>query len=346
MKKILSLVLALCMMLSVCAVGVSANEAVAISQMQTKDIITITVDGNAVDCASYGQLPVIVEGRTLVPLRSVFEALGATVEWNNDTRSVTSVKGEVTITLAVDSKELVVNGTVKTLDVPAQIMNDRTMVPVRAVAEAFGAKVEWNNDIRCVVITTVVAEETPEAVVKSAMDAVLALDFEKGASFYKNPEVAMGEFAGATNVSDMVGMIAGGEDMTEEQVKLIEKFTKDILGLITYEITGSNVNGDTAEVYVTTYTPDFSAIDIESYMSEDMMLLVMANVLAEKGYSLEEVETITDEAVIEELSNALIAGIFDYFVEIVKAEAESAGYTATEDVEKLEKVDGKWLIVE
>ncbi len=182
MKKFLSIVLVMSMILSLCAVGASAQEDVPMTQMQTNDVITIMVDGAYVDCAKYGQLPVIVEDRTLVPLRSVFEALGATVEWNNDTRSVTSVKDNVTVILAVNSNEMTVNGTVKMLDVPAQIMNERTMVPVRAVAEAFGCKVEWDNNTRTVIILTEpsepVAPETPEEVVKKVLDSFTAGDFK------------------------------------------------------------------------------------------------------------------------------------------------------------------------
>ncbi len=346
MKKIVSIVLALCMLVSLCAMPALAEEAVAISQMQTKDIITIMVDGAYVDCAAYGQMPVIVEGRTLVPLRSVFEALGATVEWDNETRSVTSVKGDTTITLAVDSKEMTVNGTVKTLDVPACIMNDRTMVPVRAVAEAFGCEVSWDNETRTVVITTAMDETAPDVVVKQAMDAVFALDFEKAASYYKDPNAAMGDFAGATNVADIVNMVAGGENLTADQVVLVEKFTKDIMQLLTYEVTGSTVNGNTAEVSVKMTMPNMEAMDFEAYFSEEDIVFLYALLLAEMGYSLEDLASITDEAEIAEISNVLIEGTLNYVVAAIEAETEEVGYITVEEVEKLEKVDGKWLIVE
>lgn len=112
-------------------------------------IIKVLVNGQKVNFDVY---PQIENGRTMVPMRAIFEALGATVEWNNETRSVTSVKDDVTISLAIDSTELYVNGSVKTLDVPACIINNRTMVPVRAISEAFGCEVKWNNDERIVVI--------------------------------------------------------------------------------------------------------------------------------------------------------------------------------------------------
>ncbi|MBR5535949.1 MAG: copper amine oxidase N-terminal domain-containing protein [Clostridia bacterium] len=308
-----------------------------------QDVITITVDGAFVDCAAYGQVPVIVEGRTLVPLRSVFEALGATVEWNNEERSVTSVKGDVTITLAVDSKDLVVNGQVKTLDVPAQIMNERTMVPVRAVAEAFGSAVAWDNAARCVVITTV-AEKAPEVVVKEAMDAVFALDFEKGASYYKDPSKAMGEFAGATDVAGIVSAVAG-EEFTEEQTQMVEKYTKEIMQFITYEVTGSRIDGNTAEVYTKLIMPNMDAMDLEAYFTEEAILYLYTELLDGTGYTIETIAFITDEAEITAVTNYLMEGTLAYVVAAIEEETKVAGYIATEEVEKLEKIDGKWLIV-
>lgn len=350
MKKILSIVLAVCMMFSLCAVPAMAEESAPISQVQTKDIITITVNGNWVDCSTYGQLPVIVEGRTLVPLRAVFEALGATVAWDDATKTVTSVKGDITVALTVGTNQITVNDEAKTIDVPAQIMNDRTMVPVRAVAEAFGCDVQWDNNTRTVVITSTVVEapvteETPEAVVKKAYDAMLALDFETSMSCYKNPDAELGEFAGAGSVSDIVNMAAGGEELSETQVKLVEKFTKDIMGLISYEIKGSVINGNTAEVTVATTTPNFESIDLEAYLTEEAITVVYMQVFTDMGYTVDDLYSMTEEDTAK-MEEALTEAIFDYIVEVFYQAAEEAAPMITEDVEKLEKVDGKWLIVE
>ena len=112
--------------------------------------LKVVVNGNAL---STDQPPVIVEGRTLVPLRAIFEALGASVDWNNDEKKVTSTKGSDTITLVIGEKRLHKNGKEIVLDVPAQIVNSRTMVPARAVSEALGSKVDWNGDTKTVTIT-------------------------------------------------------------------------------------------------------------------------------------------------------------------------------------------------
>ena len=101
---------------------------------------------------NFDQAPVIHLGRTMVPLRAIFEALGADVEWNPETRTVTSKKGSNTIELTIDSDVLYKNGTPVYLDVPAMLVNNRTLVPVRAVSEALGADVDWDGATRSVII--------------------------------------------------------------------------------------------------------------------------------------------------------------------------------------------------
>ena len=96
--------------------------------------------------------PVIVEGRTLVPMRAIFEKLGADIGWNGETRTVTAVKYDVTVSIAIGSNCLYVNGKEVELDVPAQIFGDRTFLPLRAISEAFGAKVDWYGDTKTVTI--------------------------------------------------------------------------------------------------------------------------------------------------------------------------------------------------
>jgi hypothetical protein len=78
--------------------------------------------------------------------------MGAEVDWDEATRTVTAVRGDTTISLAIGSDQLYVNGVATTIDVPAQIINDRTMIPVRAIAESFGCEVNWNESARRVYI--------------------------------------------------------------------------------------------------------------------------------------------------------------------------------------------------
>ncbi len=108
---------------------------------------------NNIDFTPYGQEPVIVNDRTLVPLRAIFEAMGAEVDWNDETKTVIATREDTTISLTIGSDQLIVNGEAVTIDVPAQIINDRTMIPVRAIAESFGCNVNWNQKAKRVAIT-------------------------------------------------------------------------------------------------------------------------------------------------------------------------------------------------
>ena len=96
--------------------------------------------------------PIIVKDRTMLPARFVAENLGAKVEWNAAKRQATITGNGVTIVLTIDSTTATVNGKAVTLDSPAFIQNDRTYTPVRFIAEALGAQVEWNATTRQAVI--------------------------------------------------------------------------------------------------------------------------------------------------------------------------------------------------
>ena len=143
MKKLLSFILVFVMLLSVFAVSnVFADEGIKININGAEQV--------------YDQMPVIINGRTLVPMRGIFEALGADVEWIGATKTVVGSRDRKYIKLRLDSDTVYINGTEqeKKLDVPASIINGRTMVPVRFIAEALGETVEWDNDTKTVKITS------------------------------------------------------------------------------------------------------------------------------------------------------------------------------------------------
>lgn len=120
--------------------------------LSAQEEILVGYDRNNIEFDEYGQKPVIVNDRTMVPLRAIFETMGAEVEWDDATKTVTATRDDVTISLAIGSDQLYVNGEAKTIDTPAMIINDRTMVPVRAIAESFGCEVNWNETARRVYI--------------------------------------------------------------------------------------------------------------------------------------------------------------------------------------------------
>lgn len=113
--------------------------------------IKVVIDGETLET---DQSPIIVNDRTLVPMRAIFEKLGASVDWNESAQAVTAVKGEREISLAIGGDVMRIDGEAKTLDVPAMLYNERTLVPVRAVSEALNCNVNWVGEENTVVITT------------------------------------------------------------------------------------------------------------------------------------------------------------------------------------------------
>ncbi|HEX8832955.1 MAG TPA: stalk domain-containing protein, partial [Abditibacteriaceae bacterium] len=99
-----------------------------------------------------GVSPTQIGGRVLVPLRGVFEALGARVDYDPSTMTVFAVRGETQMQLRIGSTQASVNGQTRVLDIPAQTRLGRTLVPLRFVSEALGAEVRWNEGLRTVTI--------------------------------------------------------------------------------------------------------------------------------------------------------------------------------------------------
>ncbi len=89
--------------------------------------------------------PILQNDRTLVPMRKVFEKLGAVVGWDDATQTVTGIKGDRTISLTIGQSAATVNGESVLLDVPACIVDDRTLVPIRFISESLGAVVNWDE---------------------------------------------------------------------------------------------------------------------------------------------------------------------------------------------------------
>ncbi|HEX6988944.1 MAG TPA: copper amine oxidase N-terminal domain-containing protein, partial [Bacillota bacterium] len=116
--------------------------------------VRVVVDGRALRT---DPAPMIDQGRTLIPLRAVFEALGAEVAWHEAERKVTAVRGGRTVSLRIDLRLACLDAACRSatlLDVPARIHQERTFVPLRFVATALGAGVDWNPATRTVTVTT------------------------------------------------------------------------------------------------------------------------------------------------------------------------------------------------
>jgi len=113
--------------------------------------IRVYVDGRPVN---FDVPPQVIQGRVLVPLRGVFEQLGATVDYDAATQHIVAVRQSQTVELTIGSRQARVNTQPKLLDVPAFTISGRTMVPLRFVSEALGAAVQWIDASRTILIAS------------------------------------------------------------------------------------------------------------------------------------------------------------------------------------------------
>ncbi|WP_258394497.1 copper amine oxidase N-terminal domain-containing protein [Paenibacillus sp. MDMC362] len=121
------------------------------SQVQAAVNISVLIDGVKLYTP---QAPVMIQGRVMLPMRSIFEALDASVKWNQKTKTVTATKDGTTVILKINSKTATINNKTVALDVPAKNLKGNTMVPVRFVSEALGQKIGWNSKTKTVTVKT------------------------------------------------------------------------------------------------------------------------------------------------------------------------------------------------
>jgi N-acetylmuramoyl-L-alanine amidase len=129
--------------------------------------VNLQVDGQTVNS---DVAPVIIKERTLIPARAVFESMGADVEWDEATRLVDITLGSSTVKLTIDSKAATVNGSQTNMDVPAMIINDRTMIPLRFVSESLACGISWDDASRTAFITS------PQISKTASIDSVVIKD--------------------------------------------------------------------------------------------------------------------------------------------------------------------------
>ncbi len=136
-KNILHLILALSIFS--CSVPVFASD--------------ITVNINSEKVVFQDQQPIIKDNRTLIPLRGVMEKMGADVYYIDSIQTVNIQKGTTNVTIKIGNPVITINNDNKELDVAPVIINDRLMVPIRPIAEAFGAEVVWDDTTKTVDIS-------------------------------------------------------------------------------------------------------------------------------------------------------------------------------------------------
>lgn len=139
MKKNISLVLILILLFSV---GVSAYANTGIN---------VILDGDFID---FEVGPQIIDGRTMVPIRAMFEKMGAAVIWSAETNSAICKKGDTVVCMTLNDKNMYINNQKIVMDASPVVVDGRILAPARYVAEAFGADVQWDDSAGTVIIST------------------------------------------------------------------------------------------------------------------------------------------------------------------------------------------------
>ncbi|MBR6523137.1 MAG: copper amine oxidase N-terminal domain-containing protein [Clostridia bacterium] len=139
MKKILSVLFITVILFLTMMFSVSANNGE----------ISVYLDAAKIE---FDVKPQIINGRTMVPIRAIFEKMGAVVEWDGNTGSAVCTKGDTVVKMTVNSMDMYINNQLTKMDISPVVIDGRTLAPARYVAEAFGADVQWSQKNNSVVI--------------------------------------------------------------------------------------------------------------------------------------------------------------------------------------------------
>jgi hypothetical protein len=146
--------------------------------------------------------PIQVNGRTLVPMRDIFEALGATVQWNPVTRGIIATRAGTNVGLQIGSNAASLNNQRLTLDQPPIVMRGSTLVPLRFVSEALGAQVNWNSAQRLVSVFESGSQVASSRSISVPRGAVVPVTMDDTLS---SATARVGQTFTATVVSENVG---------------------------------------------------------------------------------------------------------------------------------------------
>ena len=205
MKKFLAFFMILVFTMTV-TTGCFAAESVAEENNATDFLLTMqvgnpmmTVNGTESEIdPGRGTVPLIQNDRTLVPVRAIVEAMGGSVNWDEETQTaLLELNGDI-ITLTLGSQTAFLNEEAHTLDVTPVSINDRTMLPIRFIAESFRFDVEWDGDTQTITITGKMAsapDETPTPTTEPTAGKTLVVYY----SATGNTEEVANYIAAATN---------------------------------------------------------------------------------------------------------------------------------------------------
>ena len=255
MKKIVSLVLAVIMSITI-FVPVLANGE-----------ISVYLDNEKVQ---FDVAPLLVNGRTMVPMRAIFEKLGAVVYWDNNARTAIAQKENTNVSISIDDTVLYKDGIPITLDVPAQLNGGRTLVPLRAVSEAFECDVKWNGDTKIVNISSKKENSMTQKAI-SELIAWISNNYNQSADIgYKNVWYVQHK----SGYSITIGQVVDSEDVI---LTYIDKASSDLIQFRLYlsngqffisyglDVPGNEISGNiTKSTNSNKFNLQYSSFDIDA----------------------------------------------------------------------------------
>lgn len=130
--------------ISIAITGLMLAALPSMSLAQNKDNVTVYVDGVKLETKIGDPTPMIIENRTLMPFTAFLEAVGCEIGWDDASRTATATKDGTSIAVSINNNVAFVNGEPKTMEVPPQIIKERTMLPISFIAMELGYKVTWD----------------------------------------------------------------------------------------------------------------------------------------------------------------------------------------------------------
>lgn len=313
--------------------------------------ISVKLDNENVRFES--QQPVIVEGRTLIPLRGVFEKLGYEITWDAQAKAATFVKEGTEVIVTVNAESFTVNGEEKLLDVPAQIINGSMMLPLRAVGEATGLDVNWDSDSKTVNLYANGIESTSEITTEATTEAVTEAVTSITASKSDIPSEEMEIIQSAAkfyvtffSIEAMIGSIAYAENYNSYKIGGALEFSyseNELKGLIEDAIEECNMyktaaeNMETSELDENIVKKYISAVEATINYYEFMR----DSIFTSKYDDLNERQF---DAKIESASRNIESSLYSLLEAMIKSEEDvwetidGSKYNA-EDIDKLSKAD-------
>lgn len=192
MKKAVSFLLALCLF----STYVFASD------------ISVKLNGSAVEFTS--QKPIIIEGRTFILVRGIFEKLGYNVAWDNTTKTAAFTNGSNIIEVTADSETFNINGNKRPLEVPARIINGSMLLPLRAVGEAAGLTVDWDSSTKTVYLTSSSSAQITSSMQQAYLNYANENNIEHASNFEYLDSVC-GDFMSGFPVNVMNGEVKSTE---------------------------------------------------------------------------------------------------------------------------------------